>query len=259
MIRLPLLAALTLMTAAPSLPQSAGGAASTAEARSYHPIERIHWTYDDESFAGRSSRQLRFTHDHSNSSIGADGDPDVQQIVATIAHAAVGEDVTFSLAREAGTLACSGRAEEGGRAGGSCRFDPDNRFAAELARRSIAPDDSDDMLALTLVDAHLATADGLTADGFRFDDSGDFIAVSALEVTPAYVDELRGAGLRVDELGDLIAARALKVDAQWLRDMARAGYPGLTVDQAIQMRALGVTPDYAVRMARVLRAVGEIE
>jgi hypothetical protein len=41
--------------------------------------------------------------------------------------------------------------------------------------------------------------------------------------------------------------------------MAQAGYPDLAVDQAIQMRALGVTPDYAVRMARVLRAVGEIE
>jgi hypothetical protein len=30
-------------------------------------------------------------------------------------------------------------------------------------------------------------------------------------------------------------------------------------DQAIQMRALGVTPDYALRVARVLRAAGEIE
>jgi hypothetical protein len=49
------------------------------------------------------------------------------------------------------------------------------------------------------------------------------------------------------------------VDAAWLGDMARAGYPDLTIGQAIQMRALGVTPDYAVRMARVLHAVGEIQ
>jgi hypothetical protein len=259
MTRLPLLAALMLLTAAPTLPQSTGGAASPAQARSYRPIERIHWTYDDESFAGRSSRQLRFTHDNSNSSIGADGDPDVQQIVAKIAHTAAGENVTFNLAREAGTLACSGRAEEGGRGSGTCRFAPDNRFAVALESRRIAPDDSDDLLALTLVDAHIATVDDLVAKGFRFDDAGDLIAVSALGVTPNYVGELRGAGLKVDELGDLIAARALKVDASWLRAMAQAGYPDLAVDQAIQMRALGVTPDYAVRMARVLRAVGEIE
>jgi hypothetical protein len=259
MIRLPLLAALTLMTAAPSLPQAVDRGASAAEARSYRPIERIRWTYDDESFPGGTSRQLRFTHDRSNSSIGADGDPDVQRIVATIAHAAPGEDVTFSLAREAGTLACTGRAEEGGRGSGTCRFVPDNRFASALESRGIAPHDSDDMFALTLVDAHLATVDDLVGQGFRFDDAGDLIAVSALDVTPAYVAELRGGGLKVEELGDLIAAKALKVDAEWLRAMAQAGYPGLAVDQAIQMRALGVTPDYAVRMARVLRAVGEIE
>jgi hypothetical protein len=78
-------------------------------------------------------------------------------------------------------------------------------------------------------------------------------------VTPNYARELRGAGLKVDELGDLIAAKALKVDAQWLGEMAHAGYPDLAIGQAIQMRALGVTPDYAVRMTRVLRAVGEIE
>jgi hypothetical protein len=258
-IRLPLLAALTLMTAAPSLPQPAGQTPSPAEARSYPPIERIRWSYDGVALPGGSSWQLRFSHERSTSSIGDNGDAEMRRITETIRHAARGQDVSFSLVREAGTIACAGKAEDGGRASGSCRFDPDNRFAAELARRGIAPDDGDDMLALTLVGAHLATLEGLTADGFRFADSGDLIAVSALGATPAYVAELRGAGLRIDELGDLIAARALKVDAQWLNDMARAGYPGLTVGQAIQMRALGVTPDYAVRMARVLRAVGEIE
>jgi len=259
MIRTPLLAALTLLVAAPSLPQSAARVAPDAEARTYRAIEAISWTYDNESYPGGTSRQLRFRHDRSNSSIGSDGAADVRQVIDAIEHAAPGEAVSFNLAREAGTLACSGRARGNGEAGGTCRFDPNNRFAAELARRDIAPDDSDDMLALTLVDAHLGTVDALTGDGFRFDDSGDLIAVSALDVTPAYASDLRQAGLKVDELGDLIAAKALKVDGQWLGDMARAGYPDLAVSQAIQMRALGVTPDYAVRMARVLRAVGEIQ
>jgi len=259
MIRAPLLAALTLLVAAPSLPQSSARPAPAAEAPTYGPIETISWTYDDESDPGGSSWQLRFKHDRSNSSIDSDGAADVRQVIDTIARAAPGQAVSFSLAREAGTLACSGRARGEGEAGGTCRFDPNNAFAAELARRDIAPDDSDDMLALTLVDAHLATVDGLTGDGFRFDDAGDLIAVSALDVTPAYASDLRQAGLKVGELGDLIAAKALKVDGQWLGDMARAGYPDLAVSQAIQMRALGVTPDYAVRMARVLRAVGEIQ
>jgi hypothetical protein len=70
---------------------------------------------------------------------------------------------------------------------------------------------------------------------------------------------MRDAGLKIDDLDDLVAARALHVDAAWLREMAKAGYPHLGFDRAIQMRALGVTPEYATKMARVLRAVGEIE
>ncbi len=69
MIRTPLLAALTLLVAAPSLPQSAARPVPVAEARAYRPIETIRWTYDDESYPGGSSRQLRFKHDKSNSSV----------------------------------------------------------------------------------------------------------------------------------------------------------------------------------------------
>jgi len=223
-------------------------------------MDDIRWTYDDASLReGRPARQLRFQHDRSNSSIDPSTDGDVQAIAATIAQARPGQALSFSLRREAGTIACTGTALDEGRGSGACRFDPDERFAAALAARGIVPHDSDEMLALALVDAHLATADGLSRDGFRLDGAGDLIAVSALGVTPAYAGELRGAGLRIGKVGDLIAAKALKIDARWLGEMAQAGYPALDVGKAIQMRALGVTPDYAARMARVLRQVGEIQ
>ena len=258
MIRTSILAALSLLAASPSLPQPAASAPA-APARSYRAIDTVSWSYGLESFPGGSAPQLRFKHDHSNSSIDTDHDPEVMRIVDTIAHASAGQPLSFNIAREAGTLACTGRADAAGRGSGTCRFDPDARFAGELAQRGLAPDDSDDLLALTLVDAHLATVDGLASAGFRLDKAGDLIAVSALGVTPAYAGGLRGAGLKIDELGDLIAAKALKIDGQWLGEMARAGYPDLAVGQAIQMRALGVTPDYAMRMQRVLHAVGEIQ
>jgi hypothetical protein len=259
MFRTPILAALTLLVAAPSLPQPAARHLAAERSRTYQSIERIRWTNDDESFHGDSSRQLRFIRDRSNSSISAKGDPEVERIIDTIANSEPGQDIAFSLAREAGTLACAGKAEDGARGSGTCRFDPNDRYAAELARRGIAPDDSDDMMGLTLVDAHLATVDALTSQGLHFGDAGELIAVSALGVTPSYANDLRQAGLHIDAIGDLIAARALKIDAQWLGEMAQAGYPHLEVGKAIQMRALGVTPDYAMKMARVLRTVGEIQ
>jgi hypothetical protein len=253
------LAALTLMVASPTLSQTTTPAPHAASARAYPALDDIHWTYGAEGAVGQLTDQLRFTRDGMNTSFGSDKAPLVMGERATASLNSPGEAVSFVATREAGALVCTGRVESAGRASGTCRFDPDARFAADLARRGLPPEDSDQLLTLTLVDAHLASVDDLTTQGFRFDDAGDLVAVAALAVTPAYAGELRDAGLKIDDLGDLVAAKALKIDGEWLHQMAQAGYPALDVDRAIQMRALGVTPEYARKMARVLRAVGEIE
>jgi hypothetical protein len=258
MLRLLSLAALTLLTASPTLPQTPSSARQAAT-KAYPAIGNIHWSYADATSPGASTDQVRFTHDGMNTSFGSDEAPLIMGEQATASLNSPGEAVSFAVVREAGTLACTGRVESAGRASGTCRFDPDERFTAELTRRGLPPEDSDEVLALALVDAHVASVDGLVAQGFRFEKADDLVAVAALEVSPAYARELHDAGLTIDDLDDLVAAKAVKVDAGWLGEMARAGYPNLDVGEAIQMRALGVTPDYAMKMARVLRAVGEIE
>jgi hypothetical protein len=259
MIRLPILAALTLLTAAPSMPQSSTQTAAHAPARSYPAIERIDWTYGAETFQGTPAPQLRFSHKGSMSSFGADEVPEIVGEFAAASLASPGEAVSFALAREAGALACTGRVTEPGRAAGTCRFDPDEHYIAELARRGLFPEDSDEVLVLALVDGRIALVDGLVRLGYGFEDVGDLIAVGALDVTPAFAEGLRDAGLVIHDLDDLIAAQALGLDAEWLMAMARAGYPNLQIEQAIEMRALGVTPDYAQRMSRVLSALGEVQ
>jgi len=253
MFRTSFLAALTLLAASPTLP------AAEPPARSYAAIEQVGWTYGDEAYPGGTTRLVRFTHDGGTSSL---GESEATRIVGELAAASLarpGEAVAFTLARQAGSLACTGRVESRGRAAGTCRFDPDQGFAAELGRRGIVPEDSDEMMALALVGARLDMVDGLQGLGYRFGDAGDLVAVAALGVTPAFAGELRDAGLALDDLDNLVAARAIGLDAGWLGEMARAGYPDLTIDQAIQMRAVGITPDYARRMSRVLSALGEIQ
>jgi hypothetical protein len=258
MARTPILAALTLLAATPILPQAATLSAAEAPPRTYPAIDQVDWTYRDDDGPRRTS-QLRFSHNGMMTSFSPDDAAGIMGELATASLASPGEAVTFTVVREAGALACGGRVERAGRAAGTCRFEPDKAFTDALSGRGLPPGDSDDVLALTLVDARIALVDGLLDQGYRFDDADDLVAVAALEVTPAYAEELRGAGLKADSLDDLVAARALRIDAVWLGEMAQAGYPRLKVDQAIQMRALGVTPDYARRMSRVLSALGEIE
>jgi hypothetical protein len=258
MIRPPILAALTLLAAAPILPPAATLSAAETAPRTYAAIDSIDWTYRDEGAPDRS-RQLRFSHNGMMTTFSPEEAADIVGEIATASLANPGEAVSFTLAREAGTLACGGRTGRAGDASGTCRFDPDKRFTDGLSRRGLPPEDSDEVLALALVDARMAVVDGLLDQGYRFDEASDLVAVAALEVTPAFAGELRGAGLKIDDLDDLVAARALHIDATWLGEMAEAGYPELKIDQAIQMRALGVTPDYVKRMARVLSTLGEIQ
>jgi hypothetical protein len=220
-----------------------------------HPIraiDDIEWSY-----AGGDNPRVKLTHDGMNSTMDTNDLPGVAGGLAA-ASSSPGEAVSFNLAREAGSLVCTGEWTANGKAHGTCRFDPSEAFVAELAARGLRPEDSDEAFALALVDARVGEVDALERAGFDLAEVDDLMAVAALGVTADYAGELRTAGLAIEELDDLVAAKALKICPDWLAEMADAGYPNLTADQAISMRALDVTPDYARRMKRVASAVGEL-
>jgi hypothetical protein len=248
MIRLSLIAALALGAAAAGTLAYARDNAAGAPAE---PLDDIAWSYTPAT-APEMRPLLQLRRDGMNSMF----DPgDVPEIMATLGAvpADPGAPAGFSLVREAGALACSGRATGRGRAAGTCRFAPDARFLAALGARGLRPDDNEEVLALALVDARLASVDGLSRAGYPLEDVDQLMAVSALEVTPAFAGELRAAGLVAADTEELVTARALEIDATWVREMAEAGYADLAMEKAIEFRALDVTPDYARRMARVMR------
>lgn len=166
--------------------------------------------------------------------------------------------VSFAVRREAGTAQCVG-SRKGRAAAGTCRFTSNPAFEQGLERRGVRLGKRSNLIALALVDAHLALVDALSREGLPISDDSDLIAASALGVTGDYVHELKAAGLAFDKLGDVYAARALNVDAAFLREMAAAGYPHLTVEQAISFKAVGVTPAYAEAMNRAAGAARAVE
>lgn len=245
MLRLPLIAALLLGTAAAAL------AYGRDNAEPSEPIGDIAWSYRPPTTT-EARPLLQLSREGMTSMFDPSDLPEIMGTLAAVSDTA-GAETAFSLVREAGTLACSGRTTGAGQAGGTCRFNPDARFLAALAARGLRPEENEDVLGLALVDARLASVDGLSREGFVLEDVDQLMAVSALDVTPAYVGELREAGLVAADTDELVSARALEIDATWVREMADAGYPNLGMEKAIQFRALDVTPDYARRMARVMR------
>jgi len=253
MLRLPLAAAAALGVTVATLACAQGGPPDAVAS----PIEHIGWSYPRTN-GPQAEPVIRLEHK------GIDGSLDRGDVPEAIDRLAAaldtpGRELSFELVREAGRLACIGQVERQRRAGGTCRFVPDTRFLDGLAAHDLAVGDSKNLLALALVDAHLAWIDGLAGQGFRVTDVGGLITVSALDASPDFAAELTEAGLVGDDLEDLIAARAVGIDGAWVRGMAGAGYRNLQFDRAIQLRALDVTPDYARRMARVARATDGTE
>jgi hypothetical protein len=216
-------------------------------------IDDIEWSY-----ARGDHPSIRLTREGLSSTMNLSDVPAAASGFAAGSSSNPDDPVSFDLAREAGSLACTGEWFANDRARGTCRFDPSAAFVSALAARGLRPDDSGEALALALVDAHVGEIDALEHAGFDLADVDDLMGVAALDATAEYAGELRAAGLAIDELDDLVAAKALEICPRWLSEMAEAGYPNLTIDQAISMRALDVTPDYARRMKRVASAVGEL-
>jgi hypothetical protein len=249
MLRLPLIATAALTAAVATLTSAQD---TPAAAPAIAPMADIEWSYATRARDDHGEPYLRFEREGMNAMMGINDLPEAE---AALASTAPDQAVAFAAVREAGTLACAGRVTVPGRAGGTCRFDPDRSFVAALTARGLVPEDDEDLLGLAFVDARLGSIEDLSRAGFAVTTIDELMTVSALQVTGAYALELRDAGLQPEDLDALASAKAVGVEPGWVSEMAKAGYPGLDLDKAIELRALGVTTDYARRMARVARAM----
>ena len=117
MLRLPLIAAFALSSAAATVACAQGD----PRAATFAPVDDVVWSYRPSSGAGAT---LRFTRGGMTSTFDPRDLPEIMNAVAA-PPVRTSADVAFSLAREAGVLACVGRTTENGQAAGTCRFDPD--------------------------------------------------------------------------------------------------------------------------------------
>ena len=151
-------------------------------------------------------------------------------------------DQRFTFSREAGAFDCTGAVRQR-RGSGSCSFTPDARFSHGLARLGMARPDARDSFTLTMIDAHLVTAQALTRFGGR-PTLGEFVSLSVQGATTAWLDDLAGAGQRDVKAGELVAYRVQGVTGGWLRALIAAD-PALAkaaAGEVVAMRIHGVQP-----------------
>lgn len=232
----------------------AGAAAEESVPRTAYVADDLTWSLERNDRGENRSVEIRTADRHTNVTVAVDRLDDARGLEPGAADG----PVSFAVRREAGEATCRGT-RRGNAVAGTCRFVSSPNFEEGLAQRGVKLGKRKNLVALALVDAHLALVDDLSREGLPITEDDDLIAASALKVTGPWVREIKQAGLRLDKVEDLYAARALNVDAAFLRAMAAAGYPNLTVSQAITMKAVGVTPAYAEAMNRAAGAAHAVE
>ncbi|WP_338425795.1 hypothetical protein [Sphingopyxis kveilinensis] len=219
-------------------------------------LSDIRWTAEPAS-GNKGAPRVRIRHQHSNSDHSFDGSrPYFATAEAALRRTTPGP-VSFTVTHDAGTLACTGTLAGAFDGKGECRFTSDPAFEHALGKRGLSPDRRSTLLAMLLVDATVALADGLTREGVRPKDASDLIAAAALQVRPEYIRDLRSEALILTDVEDAIACKALGVDGAYVRGLAAAGYRKLSADEVVGMKAMGVTGEYAQAMNRAAGGVSK--
>jgi hypothetical protein len=180
-------------------------------------------------------------------------------------------DVSFAIARDAGSIDCKGFVQDQ-RGAGLFTFQPNPQYRAEMAKLGFDYEDRE-LLSATIFDVSFdfaramksAAVRGLDAGkllafrihgvspqfvhdlraaGLEASDAGKLIAFRIHGVTPEFVNELRGAGIKVTDEEKLIAFRIHGVSPEFAGEISHLGFPHAPPDQLIALRIHGVTPEY---------------
>jgi hypothetical protein len=153
--------------------------------------------------------------------------------------------VSFAVNRSAGTLSCSGQAQNG-RATGFCSFEGNAAYVDSLARRGVRAEGVH-LLHLALSDFDVATLDEFDRAGYPRPSLDQLMAIAVHEVDAAYVRGMADAGYRLGDVDELVAMRIHNVTPDYVRVLTGLGpsWRNIAADDLLALRIHDVAPDYA--------------
>jgi hypothetical protein len=160
-------------------------------------------------------------------------------------------DVSFTIARDAGTIDCKGFVQDQ-RGAGLFTFQSNPQYRAEMAKLGFDFEDRE-LFSATLFDVSLDFARAMKSAAVRGLDAGKLLAFRIHGVTPQFVRDLRAAGLEAADAGKLIAFRIHGVTPQFVNDLHGAGIKVTDEEKLVAFRIHGVSPEFIrdLRSARI--------
>lgn len=150
--------------------------------------------------------------------------------------------VKFSLVREAGTIDCEGKFNNG-KGIGTFRFTSNPQFVSAMQSRGFTFSDEKLFSAATL---NLTTAfvDDLKSVGFDNLKTEDLFKAVIFKVTPQFMREMASIGFPNLDMEELVKARIFKIDADYARQVKEMGFGTESLEELVKLRIFKVTPEF---------------
>lgn len=160
--------------------------------------------------------------------------------------------VSFTLAREAGTIDCEGSFVNG-KGSGTFRFTPNYEFAEAMRARGFdfaksskhgSSDIDMRLFTATTLNVTTAFADDLRSANFGPLDVDDLFKAVIFKITPQFMAEMKATGFPNLGMEELVKARIFKVDPEYVRQVNDMGFPNVDFESLVKFRIFKVEPEF---------------
>lgn len=165
--------------------------------------------------------------------------------------------VRFSMVREAGTIDCEGRFDNG-KGAGTFRFTSNPNFLSAMKSRGFdfekpskynkENEAEDRLFAAATVNVTTALADDLRTANFDDLDVDDLFKAAIFKIDGKYMAEMKASGFPNLTMEDLVKARIFKIDADYIRQVREMGFENKNMETLTKLRIFKVTPEFIAEM-----------
>lgn len=164
--------------------------------------------------------------------------------------------VSFRLAREAGTIECEGSFTDG-KGAGTYRFTPNYGFSDAMRTRGFdfakpskhgKVELEDRLFAATTLNVTTSFAGELRSANFGELTVDDLFAAVIFRITPQFMSEMKATGFPDLSFDDLIKARIFKIDADYVRNVREMGFDKGDFEGLVKFRIFKVTPEFLTEL-----------
>jgi hypothetical protein len=164
-----------------------------------------------------------------------------------------GGPVSFSLVREAGTIACEGTFKDG-KGSGTFRFTRNPAFVSGMKSRGFDFEAEsswkkghlaeDKVFTAAALNVTIALADDLLSAGFGKLRVEDLFKAKIFKIDSAFMREMKATGYPNMDMEDLVKARIFNIDAEFVRQATQMGFNKEPFESLVRMRIFKVTPQF---------------